>query len=303
MSQGFRFHIAKYQDDGIHICPMCGRRSFTYYVSRKGRRVNDEARGIYYGICSHRNSCGYVNYPNGVPDPDTDENYKASDIEARELERPKVEPVFYDMSLVRSTGKPHASSLIQYLSGRQVPNLDYQLQNYMIGATRDGGTIFWSIDHQNRVHRGKIMYYQPDGHRVKDDKGNGKVNSVRVKMMRPKDIEPPHCYFGEHLIPQNPDKVIGIVESEKTALICSCFFPQQIWIATGSKNNLHSQYCEAIKGRKVVVYPDYDAFDEWARKMEFIGKALSVDYSMDDTILESGNNKQDLADLLLQTLP
>ena len=34
------------------------------------------------------------------------------------------------------------------------------------------------------------------------------------------------CLFGEHLLPANPLMQVAIVESEKTAIIASMFFPQ-----------------------------------------------------------------------------
>ena len=43
------------------------------------------------------------------------------------------------------------------------------LEEYRLGATRDGAVIFWQIDRTNRVRTGKVMQYNPnDGHRVKD---------------------------------------------------------------------------------------------------------------------------------------
>ena len=39
---------------------------------------------------------------------------------------------------------------------------------YRLGASRLGGVIFWQIDQEERVHDGKVMYYRPDCHRLKD---------------------------------------------------------------------------------------------------------------------------------------
>ena len=51
-----------------------------------------------------------------------------------------------------------------YLSDSQ---LRHAAARYRLGCTKDGGVIFWQIDEQQRVHTGKIMYYQPDCHRDK----------------------------------------------------------------------------------------------------------------------------------------
>lgn len=300
----YKFHIQKGTEAGeggtLHICPHCGRRSFTYYVSRGGRTVNDPTRGIYYGICYHRNSCGYINYPNGVADPDTTDGSSQAITEAPA--QPQQPPQYYPVSLLKQTLKPFGSNLLKYLQKLKLPNLAEKAHQYFIGATRDGGTIFWQIDLHDKIHRGKIMFYGSDGHRIKDAKGNGKVSSVRVRIGRPITTEPNICYFGAHLLTRFPNADVGVVESEKTALICSCIFPQQVWLATGTKNNLHSQYSECLKGRNVIVYPDYDAFEEWSEKMRFIAEAYKIKYKIDDSILQFGSGKEDLADLLLKNL-
>lgn len=43
------------------------------------------------------------------------------------------------------------------------------LDDYRMGATRNGATIFWQIDRDNRVRGGKIIPYNKEGgHRIKD---------------------------------------------------------------------------------------------------------------------------------------
>ena len=51
--------------------------------------------------------------------------------------------------------------------------------SYRLGRTKDGGVIFWEIDDQQRVHTGKIMYYQSDCHRDKKTKPRRSRNSGR----------------------------------------------------------------------------------------------------------------------------
>ena len=76
---------------------------------------------------------------------------------------------------------------------------------YRLGASRQGGVIFWQIDHEERVHDGKVMYYQPDCHR---DKGR---NPTWVSaLLRRRDPFPDsphetsHCFFGAHLLTTYP---------------------------------------------------------------------------------------------------
>ena len=72
---------------------------------------------------------------------------------------------------------------------------------YRLGASRLGGVIFWQIDQEERVHDGKVMYYQPDCHR---DKGrNPTWVSALLRRRNPFPDSPhetSHCFFGAHLI-------------------------------------------------------------------------------------------------------
>ena len=42
------------------------------------------------------------------------------------------------------------------------------MEEYRLGATRDGSVLFWQIDRTGKVRTGKVMQYNPeDGHRIK----------------------------------------------------------------------------------------------------------------------------------------
>ena len=69
---------------------------------------------------------------------------------------------------------------------------------YRLGATKDGGVIFWQIDNQQRVHTGKIMYYQPDCHRSKQHHPTW-VHCL-MKDQLPPNYEFHPCLFGLHLL-------------------------------------------------------------------------------------------------------
>lgn len=53
----------------------------------------------------------------------------------------------------------------------------------------------------------------------------------------PQEWELPQCLFGEHLLKKYPNKTVALVESEKTAIICSALMPDYIWLATGGKKS------------------------------------------------------------------
>ena len=82
-----------------------------------------------------------------------------------------------------------------YLSDSQ---LRHVAERYRLGATKDGGVIFWQIDDQQRVHTGKIMYYQPDCHR--DKQRHPTWVHCLMKDQLPPNYEFHPCLFGLHLL-------------------------------------------------------------------------------------------------------
>ena len=72
---------------------------------------------------------------------------------------------------------------------------------YRLGASRQGGVIFWQIDHEERVRDGKVMYYGLDCHR---DKGRNPTWVSALLRRRNSFPDSPHetshCFFGAHLI-------------------------------------------------------------------------------------------------------
>jgi hypothetical protein len=120
--------------------------------------------------------------------------------------------------------------------------------------------------------------------------------------MLPKEWELTQCLFGEHLLSIYPDKPVALVESEKTAVICAGLMPKYLWVATGGKSQLNPDRLAVLAGRKVIAFPDVDAFDDWTRKL--------TDSSLDITISpllqqeatsEDFANHIDIADWLIRT--
>jgi hypothetical protein len=94
---------------------------------------------------------------------------------------------------------------------------------------------------------------------------------------------------------------IAVVESEKTAIISSLYFPDKIWVATGGIGNF--KLIEALKGRNVILYPDTGCYEIWRDKAYLYRNKMNISIS---TILEHNaleierENGYDLADYLLQ---
>lgn len=116
--------------------------------------------------------------------------------------------------------------------------------------------------------------------------------------LRMKHLRAPWCNFGEHLLSLNPHKPVGILESEKSAVILSLMYPDIVWLAVGSESNLNAERLKPCKGRKITIYPDRDAYSRWKSIADDLAKEYSI--TIDTTILDYGNGKNDdLADLMI----
>ena len=110
------------------------------------------------------------------------------------------------------------------------------VETYRIGVTKQQHTIFWYVDIEDKVRYGKIMAYGKDGHRMHDIVPQSIPCELSKQGKISKDYTIKKTLFGEHLLndPMYADKLIGIVESEKTAVICSLCISDVLWMATGS---------------------------------------------------------------------
>ena len=69
--------------------------------------------------------------------------------------------------------------LDSYYGSKAKEVLERLMEDYRLGATRDGAVIFWQIDRENKVRTGKVMQYNPgDGHRVKDGQHTEKATGT-----------------------------------------------------------------------------------------------------------------------------
>lgn len=177
-----------------------------------------------------------------------------------------------------------------------------QVQQYRIGTATHwaGANVFWQVDADGRIRTGKIMVYDAvTGKRVKNPRAL--INWVHSVLKLP-DYNLKQCYFGEHLLKGN-SKPVAIVESEKTAIIASIYFPQLIWVACGGCSGLKPNNFKAFSGRNVILFPDLNKYDVWAELLPDLNKIATVKMS---DLLETKASPQerekgyDLADYLLQ---
>ena len=96
----------------------------------------------------------------------------------------------------------------------------------------------------------------------------------------------------------------AVVESEKTALIASLYYPQFIWLATGGLSNLTLQTCRPLKDRRVMLMPDLNAYTAWQQKAATLTKLIPnlhiSDFLQRHAPVEHQPLGYDLADYLLK---
>ena len=228
-----------------------------------------------------------------------------------EIKQPSVCPL--DPALVNrslSVDSVFCRSLVSngYLTQSQMQSA---ASRYRLGATKEGGVIFWEIDAQNRVHTGKIMYYQSDCHRDKTHTPTW-VHAL-IKEELPQDYELQHCHFGLHLINTGAVKPphIAIVESEKTAVIMSEMIPEFIWLSCGGLQMFKPELLSPLTDHKVILFPDTDesgeAFTTWTQIAQQANKLYPFKHPLRiSNLLESAasldqkQRKIDIVDFLFE---
>jgi hypothetical protein len=102
-----------------------------------------------------------------------------------------------------------------------------------------------------------------DGHMGSEGYGPETWVSVMMKRRCPeflKDWHAEHCLFGLHLMaqPEYAKAPIGIVESERMAVVLSEIKPEFLWMAGMYRANLTVERFSPLKGRRVFLFLERD---------------------------------------------
>lgn len=323
-TQDIRYILERYRSGGRnrYICPQCGRkRCFTRYVDvETGEYLAEDC-----GICDHKSSCGYHNPPREFfrdhpemksANDNTPEFIGGKPVLAlswrKPNERQKTVPivtprhqeVFFPLAwaekatLRTSTFRKWVERLPMDKEQVELALNDY----YVGGSAKDivvegvnygPAVVFWMIDEQGRVHDAKLMAYNGDGHRIANWGNSMRAICERTKR-GPQLLETEKVLFGLHLLSKYPEKTVCIVESEKTAIICACRYPEFVWLATGGCGNLQREKLLPLMDRRVVVYPDSGEYERWKELMQASGHRnfRVVDF------MEQYEPNTDIADIL-----
>ncbi len=195
-------------------------------------------------------------------------------------------------------------------------NLRVAIELYCVGTSlkgyTEGWTMFPQIDTDLRLRDVKFMQYKPDGHRAKNADGTGRINWLRAIMEKAGQFNPDthhveHCLFGLHLTKYFPKAEICLVESEKSALLCSAFTDpnERLWLATGGMQFFKLQQLQPLidAHRDIVLYPDIDGYDEWESRMNAIGyPRMTISQKPKQLHILSDGPKADIADIMVRNM-
>ncbi|WP_417196982.1 DUF6371 domain-containing protein [Bizionia sp.] len=267
-------------------CPQCKKRTMVRYVETETKTYLEH----HMGRCDRESKCAYHFTPKGNEPISVLPEYYKSEI-----------PTYHSDETIGRFGNNHKANnfityLLQFFTPRDVTDV---IHKFFIGTSNhwNGATVFLQVDECIKVHAGKVMLYDKQtGKRVKKP-----FNCITWlhRVLRLNDFVLQQCLFGLHNLNDCNIKDIGIVESEKTAIIMSIIRPDIIWMATGSKSNFKSKLLKPLKGRKIIAFPDKTEFEIWNKTAEQLRKEgfnISCSKLLEEKGLEDGD---DLVDFIM----
>ena len=304
----YRFRLQPYKGISTrHTCPECKlKRCFSRYIDTEGKIQFPP----YVGRCDHEQRCGYHYTPSDYfkDNPFAQEQLageRMSLYSPRVTEHPK--PISYIPTEVVEASMQHyeANNLFRFLCLKFGREQTMELmKRYHVGTSRhwQGATVFWQIDKGGKARTGKIILYNPlTGKRVKQPFCHVTWAHSALHLS---DFNLRQCFFGEHRLVTETEKPIALVESEKTALVCTVHLPYFTWIASGGKNGCLNEEClSVLRGRTVSLFPDLGATDYWRSKIPMM-RQLGIHTKLYDCLERAATDEQrkqglDIADFLL----
>lgn len=290
--QDIKYILEKYNGKNRFSCPSCDhKKEFSRYID-----VNSNYIADHVGKCNRADKCQYHFTPK--------QYFEANGIKREFSPIRKPEPIkeMFTISLDRMeaslTNYPQNSfavNLLNYFGETEAIRLLKLYQCIGTSLKYPGAVIFWQVDQTGNVRTGKIMKYKHDFHREK-------FTTWIHHNLIPKHQELRQCFFGENLL-TDKTKHVAIVEAEKTAVICSHFMPEFVWLAAGNLEGLNEGKMRVLRGRAVILFPDLGkGFEVWTKKANeyrHITEIKVSDYLEKIATPEQRANGLDIADFYL----
>lgn len=264
------------------VCPNCGQKDqFRFYEDYLGNRMSN-----IFGKCERVNNCGYHKAP------PLSQNIKTNNIVFENTDNQVV--IFPNEEWISKFEKWEqncSSNLHQFWMARGIPQEHFE--KHGVATDNRGKTVFILRNIENRIMNAKWLSYDVDGHRVK-----GKNSANAYSMSQPNGGKTKYgmCLYGENLLDPTKTKIVIVVESEKTKVIASFYYPEYDWVACGAKNGLTHDKISVLFGRKIIWLCDGD---EGGRDNSSIKKLISYQQNFEIIDLFPDENEgYDIADAI-----
>ncbi len=319
------------------ICPDCHKRTFVKYI--------DTGTGEYlpekYGRCDREIKCTYhLNpYKDGYSqmiyeqEKGTGANFQKRQITGYQPQpfQEIKEPVYIPDEILKATQKGYEkNNFIQnLLFNIPFPFTKEAIENiislYELGTVckgyRAGSITFPFIDINWKIRTIQAKDFDKSNHTIRADF----LHSILEKFYSKEKKSLPDwlisylqndtkvsCLFGEHLLAKYPLNPIALVEAPKTAIIATLYFgfpcdPKNLlWLGVYNLSSLNIGKCKVLSGRKVNLFPDLNAYDNWNKKAnEFKTAMPGTSFKVSDLIekyasIQDKGKGLDIADFLIQ---
>lgn len=235
-------------------CPACGNdKTYRRYVSR----VTNTSVANEVGECASKKGCGYNYLPfhysreNRIllPQKKGKPSFIPNDIFLKSLNHNKENNLF--LFLEKTFGLNEALKVIE---------------KYSIGTSKlcAGASVLWYIDREEKKRTGRITVFDAEtGKESRVEYGKRFVHQL-VNIERFNAVK---CLFGENLLNKEPEKKVVVTDSEKTAIIGSCLYPERLWLSMPNGIELPNKEILIALDNKSVKW--WFSLDEFERLKDF----------------------------------
>lgn len=328
-----RYQLQKYNGlQSKYACPQCkAKHSFVKYI--------DTETGMYLadtvGRCDNEEKCQYHYKPK--------QYFVDNNIQYMPLNEPNIktkavfsnERVFIPYDVFSWTLKGYNQNVFINNLLNNIPypflvdDVKRVVEFYKLGTItkgpRTGAITFPFIDVFNNVCAVQVKQFDCNNHTISTDFLHSIIERALIKDGKslPKWLEAYNkndkkisCLFGAHLLAKFPLNPIALVEAPKSAIYATLYFgtPNSVkdflWLAVYNLSSLSIDKVGALKGRKVVLFPDLSlqghAYNLWCKKAkEFNASMPNTQFIVDDLLEKHATQAlkeqgSDIADVLVK---
>lgn len=274
--------LEKYKTKSTRFkCPNCETpHSLARYINTR----TGEYLPMKYGRCNRQDKCGYHLSP--YHDGYFSSDHRTDDFVPAPLRKQIPSKPVIDLPkelLIETLKNNQNNSLVKHLLTLFPADLVSHLRaEYLIGDHNiwPGATCFPFVSIEGYIRAIQIKQLDGSGHTAKNEDGSSRTIWIHklvdkathwLKAYEEQDMRL-NCLFAEHLLAKYPKRDVALFEAPKTAIIAAPYFPNMVCLAVGALDWLTLDRVQALKGRRVILYPDASidgkAFRKWSEKAE-----------------------------------